>query len=145
MRRILNLLMGRNKQKCLYFGEDRVIDEITRPIDKGYVYDKKKGEKWHLIHELLMPVQGKKRLFLLLSPRDSIPIDALGALQSKDRKKLTTNISHIARRSLHSELTKIERDSYNNQIAQSIRFVTIMAGIIVCVLAILAMMGKVSF
>ena len=132
-------LFGGNKreQLCLIFCEDRKLDLAPMPVEKAYIMDRERREAYHLLHQLLFPMQGSEDLVLCISERDSVPLAPIRGLMSEEKRKKLADPTPIAKEEFYRQLSMVEGEERKNAIAGAVRFSVLVVAVMFAISIIL--------
>lgn len=107
-------------QPIMLISEDGVarLMEFTIPV-AGFLQNKVKDGAWHLVHQLMLPMQGMRRHVLILTERNTLPYNPFVTL-SKSKIDKINNLDAIADEGGAIAVKDGIRNSRNNMIASAL-------------------------
>lgn len=108
------------KQPVMLISEDGVarLMEYTIPV-AGFVQNVAKDGAWHLVHSLMLPLQGVRRHILVLTERNTVPYNPFITLSPARMSKIK-NLDAIADEGGAIAVKDGIKNSRNNMIASAL-------------------------
>lgn len=107
-------------QPVMLIGEDGVarILEFTIPV-AGFIQNLNKDGIWHLVHALMLPMQGMRRHILVLSERNTLPHNPFNSISPSKLNKIK-DLDAIADEGGRNAVADGIKNSRNNLIASAL-------------------------
>ena len=128
---------SKRKQNCLILTEDGRIEKATPPVVKGYAVDHKTMEAW-LLPNNPIPEISTGKMFSVIFERDAAPFSIDG---DNTRKLTEESIALIAGESADEALAQLEKKSFKNKMADTLRLVIIIFAITVVLIVIFGLIS----